>query len=142
MLGVQGRGGYILGLEVIKKIIALGPLFIGAFVGIMPMLYTNLITGIVAFFLNSHYSGNLLGYSSWMQIKDIAPSYCIATIVAVLVYTMKFIPITYWAILPLQILLGIILIFIICEIAKTSEYKEVKGMAMAVFQKIRSLNRK
>ena len=142
MLGVQGRGGYILGLEVIKKIIALGPLFIGAFVGIMPMLYTNLITGIVAFFLNSHYSGKLLGYSSWMQIKDIAPSYCIATIVAVLVYTMKFIPITYWAILPLQILLGIILIFIICETAKTSEYKEVKGMAMAVFQKIRSLNRK
>ena len=75
MLQVQGRSDLFLGLEVVKKIIALAPLFIGAFVGIMPMLYANIVVGIASYFLNSHYSGRLLGYGSWMQIKDVAPSF-------------------------------------------------------------------
>lgn len=60
MLEVQGRSDLFLGLEVIKKIIALGPLFIGAFISIKAMLYTSLLTTIIAFLLNSHYSGSLL----------------------------------------------------------------------------------
>lgn len=74
MLQVQGRSDLFLGLEIAKKIIGLAPLFIGAFVGIFPMLYTIVITSIISYFLNSYYSGKLLGYSSWMQLRDIAPS--------------------------------------------------------------------
>ena len=58
MLQVQGRSDLFLGLEIVKKSIALAPLFIGAFVGIFPMLYVSIITDIISFFLNSHYSGN------------------------------------------------------------------------------------
>lgn len=128
MLKVQGRSDLFLGLEIVKKIIALGPLFVGAFIGIMPMLYTNLITGIICYFLNSFYSGRLLGYSSWMQLKDVAPFYLIALSIAVPIWSLKFLPLTYWAILPLQITVGLLLLLTICQKAKIEEYDELKGM--------------
>lgn len=125
MLQVQGRSDLFLGLEIIKKIIALAPLFIGAFVGILPMLWANIATGIVAYFLNSHYSGRLLGYSSWMQLRDISPSFGIATAMAASVWFLKYLPLSYWIILPMQIVVGAVVFFGICKIFKPSEYKEI-----------------
>lgn len=135
MLQVQGRSDLFLGLEVIKKIIFLGPLFIGAFVGIMPMLLANLVTTVVAFFLNSYYSGKFLGYSSWMQIKDISSSYSIAIVIGVSVYFFKDLPLTNWIILPTQILFGFIVLLIMCQMMKPSEYEDLKGMIKSFFQK-------
>ena len=123
MLQVQGRSDLFLGLEIVKKIIALAPLFIGAFIGIMPMLYTNVLTGIIAFFLNSHYSGKLLGYSSWMQIKDVAPSYGIAFLVSLSVFFLKYIPLSNWIILPIQIVVGSALFFFVCKLTKNKEFE-------------------
>jgi len=125
MLQVQGRSDLFLGLEVIKKIILLMPLFVGAFVGIMPMLLTNTVIGIIAYFLNSHYSGRLLGYSSWMQLCDIAPSYALAIAIALPVWFLKFLPLSYWIVLPMQIAVGATVFLIICKTTQMSEYNEI-----------------
>ena len=92
MLMVQGRSDLFLKLEMIKKIIGLAPLFIGAFVGIFPMLYTSIITCIISYFLNSYFPGKLLGYTSWMQLKDISKSFSVTFTMAVVVYMLKYIP--------------------------------------------------
>ena len=128
MLQVQGRSDLFLGLEVIKKIITLVPLFIGAFVGIIPMLWANIAMGIVAYFLNSYYSGRLLGYSSWMQLKDIAPSLGVASATALSVYFLKFLPLSYWVVLPTQVLVGALAFFIICRMFRLNEYKEIRDI--------------
>ena len=133
MLQVQGRSDLFLGLEIIKKIVAIGPLVIGAIMGVIPMLYTNLGTTVIAFFLNSHYSGKFLGYSSWMQIKDIAPSYGVATLIAFSVYFLKFLSFSNWIILPFQLVLGTVVFFLITY--KMEEYMELKGMLMAILKK-------
>jgi len=136
MLQVQGRSDLFLGLEIVKKIIVLAPLFIGAFIGIMPMLYTNILTGIIAFFLNSHYSGIFLGYSSWMQIKDIAPSYGIAFLVSLSVFFLKYIPFSYWFVLPLQLIVGGIVFLFVCRRAKMKEYEELLKIVRPYFQRV------
>ena len=136
MLQVQGRSDLFLGLEIIKKIIALGPLFVGAFVGIMPMLYTNLVIGIIAYFLNSYYSGRFLGYTSWMQLKDVAPAYGIAFLIAISIWFFRYLPISNWFILPIQLIVGIAVFFLLCNVTKIEEYKEVKNMAQPFIQKI------
>lgn len=137
MLQVQGRSDLFLGLEIIKKVIALGPLFIGAFIGIMPMLYTNIITSIIAYFLNSYYSGKLLGYSSWMQIKDVAPSYGVATLIALSVFFLKYLPISNWTILPIQLIIGTSVFFTLSNMLKMKEYKELLSIANPYLKKIR-----
>lgn len=131
MLQVQGRSDLFLGLEVIKKILFLGPLFIGAFVGIMPMLYANLVATIIAFFLNSHYSGKFLGYSSWMQLKDISLSYTIAIFVSILIYFLKYLPVSFWYVLPMQIVLGAFLLLGVCHIFKPTEYIDLKEIIIS-----------
>ena len=135
MLQVQGRSDIFLGLEIIKKIIGLAPLAIGAIVGILPMLYVNIITSIIYFFLNSYYSGSMLGYSSWSQIKDIAPSYGVATLIALSVYFLKFLPLSNWIILPMQIVVGVAVFFMICQTTKMEEYEEVKGIVRSYLKR-------
>ena len=138
MLQVQGRSDIFLGLEIIKKVMFLGPLFIGALVGIMPMLWANLLVGIICYFLNSYYSGRLLGYSSWMQIKDILSSLCMVTIIAIIIFSMKYLPLSYWIILPLQIVLGTFLLVVSCTITRHEEYFELKNILISTFNKLHS----
>ena len=137
MLQVQGRSDLFLGLEIVKKIIGLVPLFMGAFVGIFPMLYTIVITSIISYFLNSYFSGKLLGYSSWMQLRDITPSFFISLTMAIIVYCLTFLPLSNWLILPMQIVFGLIVFFFLCKITKIEEYKEVMDMIKPVLNKIR-----
>ena len=136
MLKVQGRSDLFLVLEIIKKIINLVPLFIGAFVGIMPMLYVNVFTGVIAYFLNSFWSGKMLGYSSWMQIKDVAPSYGVAILVSLSVWFLKFLPISNWLILPLQVVVGGIVLFMICWKVQLPECIEIKQLLIPYVQRI------
>lgn len=140
MLQVQGRSDLFLILEIIKKIIGLAPLFVGAFVGILPMLYTNLVTGIISYFLNSYWTGKYLGYSSWMQLKDVAPSYGVAIVIALSVYFFKYLPISNWIILPIQIAVGVAVFFAICRITKLEEYDETKQLLLPLTSKIRKHN--
>lgn len=135
MLKVQGRSDLFLGLEIVKKIIAVGPLMVGAFVGIIPMLLSSVAFNIICYFLNSYYTGKLLGYSSWVQIKDVAPSYTIAIIIAFSVYFLKYLPLSFWIILPMQIILGAALFFLICITTQNNEYKELKDIVFSYIKK-------
>lgn len=137
MLQVQGRSDIFLSLEIIKKVIAIGPICLGIFVDIYWMLVGTIVTGVISFFLNSYYTGKKLGYTSWMQLKDIAPSYGIATLIALSVYFFKFLPISNWIILPVQIVVGLTVFFVVCEKTKMEEYLEVKNIAKQYLSKIK-----
>lgn len=137
MLQVQGRSDLFLGLEIVKKLIGLLPLAACLLWGIIPMLYVNLAVGLVAYLLNSHYSGRLIGYSSWMQLRDIAPSSLLAAIVAVSVYFVKYIPASPWIILPLQMVMGAALFILLCRLTRNPEYVEMKTMLAPYFKKVK-----
>ena len=62
MLQVQGRSDLFLGLEIIKKIIAIGPLLIGAFVG--------MVLGIVV----AIYIEPIRQFFQWATGRDLFPS--------------------------------------------------------------------
>lgn len=126
MLQVQGRSDIFLQLEIIKKIISVGPICLGIFVGIQAMLVGSIVTGIIGYFLNSYYTGKELKYTSWMQIKDIRQSYAIAIIIVLSVYFLKYLPIHYFGVLVLQVIVGTIVFLLICEIQKPYEYLELK----------------
>lgn len=137
MLQVQGRSDIYLVLEIVKKVIGIAPLAICYFYGIKWMLIVNIFTSIISFFLNSYYTGKRLGYSSWMQLKDVFPSYAIATTMALSVYFIKYIPISYFIILPIQLIVGFIVVCFLCEKTQLEEYREVKGIASSYFSKIK-----
>ena len=136
MLQVQGRSDLFLKLEIIKKIINIGPLLLGIFVDIYLMLAGSLITSLMAYYLNAYYSGPFLNYSIKEQVKDILPSFGVAMAMAVPVFAMSFIPISPFVMLPLQIIVGAIITISICEATKFPEYVELKGIVMPLINKV------
>lgn len=136
MLQVQGRSDLFLKLEIIKKIIAIGPLLLGIFVNIYLMLAGSLITSLISYYLNAYYSGPYLNYSIKEQVKDILPSLGVALAMAVPVYAMSFIPLNPFILLPLQIVVGAVITIGICEATKFPEYMELKGFVNPLIKKI------
>lgn len=135
MLQVQGRSDLFLYLEIVKKIITLIPIFIGAFVGVYWMLCASIFTGFIAFLLNSWFTGKFLNYSSWQQLKDVLPSYLIALFIGFIVYLLKFLPLCYNLIFPLQILSTLIVGWIVNRIINLEEYCEIKNIVLTVIKK-------
>lgn len=135
MLMVQGRSDLFLRLEIIKKIIGLAPLFVGAFVGIFPMIYTLFGVSVICYFLNSYYPGKLLGYSSWRQLRDISRSFFMALTMAFFVFLLKYLPLSDWYILPLQFVIGIIIFFSLCKLSRLEEFKELTNILNPLIHK-------
>ena len=126
ILQVLGRSDIFLNLEILKKIVGFVPVVIGIFCGIYYMLLASIFTGIICLYLNTWYTGKTLNYTFVNQLKDIAPSYFTAFVIATAVYFLKYLPVSYWLVLLLQITIGIIVGFIISELLKLEEYKEIK----------------
>lgn len=135
MLQVQGRSDIFLYLEIIKKLLGIVPLVIGVFYNIYWMLVASIINGIIALFLNTYYTGKRLGYTTWMQIKDIFRDYFIAVMAALLVYFIKYLSLSFWIILPLQFILFFSFVYIVCESIKLEEYTELKNIVISSLRK-------
>ena len=136
MLQVQGRSDLFLKLEIVKKIIAIGPLFLGIFVDIYLMLIGTLVTSIISYYLNAYYSGPFLNYGIKEQVKDIIPSLGVALAMAIPVFLMSFLPINPYILLLLQIVAGAVITIYICETTKLPEYFELKDIVMPIINKI------
>lgn len=138
MLQIQGRTDIFLCLEIVKKIIAIVPICLGIFVSIYWMLIGSIFVGVANFFLNSYYSGKELGYSSWTQMLDVAPSYGVAFIIAISVYFIKFLPLNNWIILALQFFVGFVVMVVVCELTNLQEYKDVKNICREYIKGLRN----
>jgi hypothetical protein len=100
------------------------------------MLIGSVFVGVISYYLNSYYTGKNLGYGSWMQLKDVAPSYGIAIVIAICIYFIKFLPLSYWLVLFVQFFIGSICFILINEKVKLSEYLEIKQMLISCVQRI------
>ena len=137
MLQVLGRSDIFLYLEIIKKIIGIIPICIGIFIDIYWMLVASILIGFVSLYLNSWYTGKALGYTFWHQLRDIAPSFGIAIAIAISVFFFKYLPISNWVILPIQIVVGVVVCLIACRKSQLEEYKEVLNMINPILNKIK-----
>ena len=135
MLQVQGRSDLFLKLEIIKKCIGVVPLMLGIFVGIYWMLGCSVITGWISYYLNAYYSGPYLKYSVWDQIQDLIPSMSLALGMGALVWLVGLLPLSPYALLPIQIVIGAIIVFSTCEWSKLEEYMQIKDIASNIIKR-------
>lgn len=90
ILSVKGRSDLFLRLEVFKKIL-LALILAGSFsFGIYGLLWGQVIFSSLAFFINTHYSGKFLKYSSWEQLRDITPILALAAAMGGLIYLVNY----------------------------------------------------
>lgn len=135
MLQVQGRSDLFLRLEIIKKIIAVGPIMLGIFIDIYWMLVGSVFTGFFAYYLNAYYSGPFLKYGIWQQVKDILPSFGVALTMAWIVFGIGYLPWSPFLLLPLQIFAGAVITISLCHFFKLEEYIELKNIVLSYIKK-------
>ena len=135
ILQVKGRSDLFLNLEIIKKIIAVGPIVAGMFWGIECMLWGGVLTSFISFFLNSYYSADLINYPTWKQIKDILPTLLVSGITALAMWSLTFVNMPMFFLLLLQCLLGLVLSIFIYERLRLEEYLEVKHIILSLLSR-------
>ena len=135
MLNVQGRSDLFLKLEIIKKLFAIPVIIAGIFYGIITLILAMLVLNLIGYYLNSYWSGKIIGYPISEQLKDIIPSFLLALCISVLVLILGYI-INVPNILKLviQLLAGLIIFFGIVETIKMKDYIYIKDI---IFEKIK-----
>jgi O-antigen/teichoic acid export membrane protein len=129
MLNLKGRSDLFLQLEIIKKAIAIPTIIIGVLFGIKIMIVGMFVSSVFAYYLNSYYSGKLIGYSMLYQVKDILPAFLIAAMMASAIYAESvWIPLPSMMILIIQLITGAGLVIGICEAARFSDYFYIKAL--------------
>lgn len=135
MLQVQGRSDLFLKLEIVKKIVGVIPLCLGIFVNIYYMLIGSVFVGFFSYYLNARYSGPFLNYSIKEQVKDIMPGFSIALLAALPVYVISYLPLNPFILLPMQLLVGLLIVLVLCEKIGLEEYKEIKSIVLGLLKK-------
>lgn len=79
---VMGRSDIFLRLEIIKKTIALALVVIAIPWGVLAIASSALLTGMIGFYLNARYNGELIDYPWIDQLKDILPTFALAAVAA------------------------------------------------------------
>jgi teichuronic acid exporter len=131
MLQVQGRSDLFLKLEIIKKIIAIPTILIGIFFGIKMMIVGMIVNALIAYYLNSYWSGVKIGYSLKQQVNDILPSFILALTMGVVVYLLeKILPFSHVINLIILIIFGAIFVFVFCEITRFKDYIFTKELVL------------
>lgn len=83
ILQVKGRSDLFLKLEISKKIVIIIVVAVSIQFGIIGLLWGQVVSSTLAFFINTHYTGKLLHYTAWQQIRDLMPSIVLALICAI-----------------------------------------------------------
>lgn len=139
MIQLKGRSGLFLLLEVIKKAMAVPVIALGMFYGVSTMIEAMVVTSVIAFFVNSYPSKEMIGYSSLDQVLDIAPSFAAALSMAMVVFAFgRLVTLPPFMMLLSQVALGMVVIIIISKGLKLREYEYLEDMFTGSARKVLS----
>ncbi|MCK7511260.1 MAG: hypothetical protein MZV70_49180 [Desulfobacterales bacterium] len=84
--------------------------------GIKAMILSMMLLSLIAYYLNSYWSGRFIGYSFLEQIKDVLPSFLLAVIMSSIVFAEGLlVPLPPLHLLIIQLITGALLAFGMCE---------------------------
>lgn len=87
LLQVKGRSDLFLRLEIIKKIFGIVVLIGTVPLGLYWMCWGSLLSSLIALVINTYYTGKLINFGFFKQIKDIASVLILSLVMGVAVWT-------------------------------------------------------
>ncbi len=126
ILEVKGRTDILLKLEIVKKIIVVILIAISIKFGIKGLIIGQIISSIIAFFINTHYGGNLVKIGFIKQVIILSP-YLLLTSLSYLITLLltKSIKISNFFLIFVNLFTFFTIYFISAKIFKMRAYKEI-----------------
>jgi teichuronic acid exporter len=116
VLQAMGRSDLFFRLEIIKKILVATNLAISWQWGITAIIFGMFVLEIIGYYLNSYYAGQLIGYPSSEQLRDVVSYLIMSILMGICLFSANFLPFPNdWTILLFQIALGISAYIALCR---------------------------
>ncbi|HRS10242.1 MAG TPA: lipopolysaccharide biosynthesis protein [Sedimentisphaerales bacterium] len=129
ILKAKGRSDLFFRLEVAKKILVVIAIAATYRWGVIGLIYGQIGVSMLAYYLNTHYTGRLIGYPIHEQVRDALPYLGTAALMGVAVYGLQYLPLpTAWVGLFCQIVVGLVLYPALCAAVNLSALGEVVGV--------------
>lgn len=126
LLYVKGRTDLVLKLEFIKKPIAFLILFASIPFGIIVMVIGKAIYEFIAFSFNCYYTGKILNYGEWKQLKLLLPTFINCAVMAAVIY-LSMLPFTLPIVkLCVGVSVGFISYWLFSIVTKDAAYRELR----------------
>lgn len=132
LIQIKGRSDLSLRLSIIQKILSLTVLLISVPYGILFMCWMGIASSIFMLFCNTYYTGKLINYGFLKQLKDVAPSLILSSIMFICVnistscFTLQIVQIIVGIIIGIIVYTGLAYIFKLEELGET--LLTIKGM--------------
>jgi O-antigen/teichoic acid export membrane protein len=138
VLLAQGRSDLFFRLELLKKLLVTMAIVLTWRWGIKVMIYGQIATSFIAYYMNSYYTGKLLSYPLLEQLKDFVPILGLASLMGCGVFLVGYIPSkSNLMLLFSQVSIGVILYVLLCNFLKTSSFLEIRSMAQEKYYSLR-----
>ncbi len=129
VLTALGRSDLFLRLEIIKKALIIINIAVTWRWGISAMIYGMIVMSIISYYLNSYYTGILIGYSIWEQIRDTFSYLILAILMGIVLYAAGLLPFrNQWIMLLVQITIGIVIYVCMCRLLRLTAFMELWQM--------------
>ena len=119
----------------IKKIIGISSILISMWFGPFWICLSLLIVGVLSYFINAIPNKKLLNYSLKEQLFDIFPNVLLVLTMAIPIYLLNFIDISFLWKLVIQVFSGIIIYFLFSVIYKNNSFKLILKYIKAIFRR-------
>lgn len=138
LLQALGKSKLFLRLEVIKKVLIVINIAVTWRWGICAMIYGMIVLSICCYYLNSYYTGVLIGYSIREQIFDLIPSLVLSLIMGAAVFATSLIPFkTQWFLLVSQIGVGIVAYILMCLLFRIKAFMDILSESLIRLSSLR-----
>lgn len=119
-INAVGRSDIFLKLEIIKKILGVSVLVIAVvyFETPMAIAMTGALTTLISSFINAYPNKELIGYSYFEQMKDIAPSFLMSLVMCAVVFGVGTVELSMLLTLLLQIVTGVLVYLLLSLIVR------------------------
>ncbi|MDM0890783.1 lipopolysaccharide biosynthesis protein [Clostridium perfringens] len=139
ILQVKARSDLFLKLEILKKCVSIILIAIAILSkwGVIGLIWMQVVSSVISFFINSYYSKSIIGYSTLNQMKDILPILIITLFMGITTYFIgTFVPNYNFIKILIQISFGSIFFIVISYMFKIKEFFSILDIMKKIFKKI------
>ncbi len=126
ILMALGRSELFLRLEIVKKVLIVISIAATWQWGISAMIWGLICLSFLCFYLNSYYTGILIGYTIREQVRDLSPYLIMALLMGTAVYAVGLLPfLHHGSMLAAELIIGSLVYVVLCRVFRLAAFMEI-----------------
>ena len=132
-----GRSDVVLRLEFIKKPVTLVIILCALQINVMAMGISLPLSSLFTMLINMYFSGKLIQYHFWEQMKDILSPVLYSAVMAVCVRVVRMLPLPLMLLLVVQVAVGCVVYIALSIVAKDESFYYLRAYLVDLYKRLR-----